>query len=93
MWGYLRAINDKYKDCQQQYIELYNKEYKFGRRSLSNDIQINDEFISGNHMKLVYDVDKSLVYLHDMSTNGTYVNGSIKVKGLNYVLVMMIYLN
>lgn len=54
----------------------------------SNDVCIQDPVVSRNHCLLSFDEHKGAVYVTDLSTNGTYLNGSrLPSKKLGKVLL------
>ena len=63
-------------------LDVEDKEIPWGGRvsigsEPSNDLVIDDEFVSGHHATLEYSGDPIRLFLHDRaSRNGTYANGA-----------------
>jgi serine/threonine-protein kinase Chk2 len=78
IWGRLLSINKLFPS-----INLIDNEYSLGRGKTcsivleSNELQTSKYFLaySSTHFKIIRDEIKKYVYLHDLSSNGTYVNG------------------
>ncbi|UJR36821.1 hypothetical protein I4U23_029534 [Adineta vaga] len=89
VWGRLLSLNKLFPS-----INLIDQEYSFGRGKTcsvlfnSNEIQTTKYYptYSSTHFKIIRDEIKNFVYLHDLSSNGTYVNGEKLGKNKKHVL-------
>ncbi len=78
IWGRLLSINKLFPS-----INLIDKEYSLGRGKTcsvvlnSDELQTSKYFLaySSTHFTIIRDEIKNYVYIHDLSSNGTYVNG------------------
>ncbi|KAI5953226.1 RAD53 [Candida jiufengensis] len=60
--------------------------WNFGR-SIESDLQLNSSSrLSNKHFILWFNINDNSLWIKDISTNGTYLNGSRLVKGSNYLL-------
>ena len=59
-------------------LNLIEEEFTVGRKSTCN-FQIQDRLVSGNHCKIYRQISNlgTCVFLKDLSSNGTYVNGQL----------------
>ena len=75
-------------------INLIDDEYSLGRGKTcsiflsSNELQTSKYFLaySSVHLKIIRDRTKNYVYVEDLSSNGTYINGEKIGKGNRHVL-------
>lgn len=89
IWGRLLSINKLFPS-----VNLINDEYTLGRGKKcdialeSKAIQASKYFLaySSTHFKIVRDLTKDMIYLQDLSSNGTYVNGEKVGKNKRRVL-------
>lgn len=78
VWGRLLCINKHFP-----IVNLTEKEYSFGRGRTctvgfnSDELQTSKYFpsYSSTHFEIIRDEEKKYAYVHDLSSNGTYVNG------------------
>jgi serine/threonine-protein kinase Chk2 len=78
IWGRLLSINKLFPS-----VNLIDDEYSLGRGKKcsitleSKELQASKYFLaySSIHFKIIRDLSKDYVYLQDLSSNGTYVNG------------------
>lgn len=78
IWGRLLSINKLFPS-----INLIDNEYSFGRGKTcsivlnSDELQTSKYFLaySSKHFTIIRDETKNYVYIIDLSSNGTYVNG------------------
>jgi serine/threonine-protein kinase Chk2 len=78
VWGRLLTIHKLFSS-----INLTDKEYSIGRGKTCSMVLNSDELqtskyylaYSSTHFKIIRDEIKNYVYIHDLSSNGTYVNG------------------
>ncbi|CAF0809215.1 unnamed protein product [Adineta ricciae] len=78
VWGRLLSMNKLFSP-----LSLSEQEYSFGRGKTcsikfdSGEIQTTKYYptYSSVHFKIIHDEIKNYVYLEDLSSNGTYVNG------------------
>ena len=84
IWGRLLSINRLFPS-----IALIDSEYSFGRGKNcsiifnSVEFQASKEFLaySSTHFKIVRDETGNRVYIYDLSSNGTFINGEKLGKG------------
>ncbi len=89
IWGRLLSINKLFSS-----INLTNNEYSFGRGKTcsivlnSDELQTSKYFLaySSKHFTITRDQIKNYVYLEDLSSNGTYINGEKIGKNNKHVL-------
>jgi serine/threonine-protein kinase Chk2 len=89
IWGRLLSINKLFPT-----IKLVNNEYSFGRGKncsiifSSDELQTSKYFLaySSKHFNIIRDQTKNYVYLEDLSSNGTYINGEKLGKNNKHVL-------
>jgi serine/threonine-protein kinase Chk2 len=89
IWGRFLSINKLFPS-----VNLIEDEYSLGRGKKcsisfdSKEIQASKYFLaySAIHFKIVRDLVKNYVYLQDLSSNGTYVNGEKVGKNKRHVL-------
>ena len=89
IWGRFLSINHLFPS-----IDLTNDEYSFGRGKTSsilwssNELQMSKYFLaySSTHFKIIRDKVQNYVYIEDLSSNGTYVNGEKVGKNKRCVL-------
>lgn len=74
--------------------ECFESEITIGRNA-TNRLPIDDKRLSGTHCKLEFNESEKQVYLHDLSTNGTYIfdtkvgkNGKKKLDSGDLVYVL-----
>eukprot|EP01101_Sappina_pedata_P002043 TRINITY_DN1229_c0_g1_i2.p1 TRINITY_DN1229_c0_g1~~TRINITY_DN1229_c0_g1_i2.p1 ORF type:complete len:282 (-),score=94.33 TRINITY_DN1229_c0_g1_i2:975-1820(-) len=83
-WGKLISLNPAYADCP-----LTGNEVVLGRQSIC-DIRIDNQIISGRHCKIVreggYIKNDDVIFIEDLSTNGTHINGEKLGKGNRLIL-------
>ncbi|UJR09328.1 hypothetical protein I4U23_013571 [Adineta vaga] len=89
IWGRLLSINKLFPS-----INLTENEYSLGRGKKcsimldSKEIQTSKYYAtySSTHFKIIRDTIKDFVYIQDLSSNGTYVNGDKIGKNKKHVL-------
>jgi serine/threonine-protein kinase Chk2 len=89
IWGRLLSINKLFPS-----INLTNNEYSFGRGKTcsivfnSHELETSKYFLaySSKHFIIIRDETKNYVYLEDLSSNGTYINGEKIGKNNKHVL-------
>lgn len=89
MWGRLFSLNKNFPS-----LPLIEDEYTFGRGSKSSvifnskEIQASKYYpaYSSTHFKIVRDVAKKCVFIQDLSSNGTFINGEKIGKNKKHVL-------
>jgi serine/threonine-protein kinase Chk2 len=89
IWGRLLSINKLFPS-----VNLLENEYSLGRGKKcdialdSKDIQASKYYLaySSTHFKIIRDPIKNYVYIQDLSSNGTYVNGEKIGKNKRHVL-------
>ena len=89
VWGRLLSLNKLFSP-----LGLSEQEYSFGRGKTcsikfdSGDIQTTKYYptYSSVHFKIIRDEMKNYVYLEDLSSNGTYVNGEKVGKNRKQIL-------
>lgn len=78
-WGRVLSLNTRYPN-----VNMIKESIVFGRRP-ECEVQIRDNpKVSGRHCRIYRQADETgakKAYLEDLSTNGTFVNGSIVGKG------------
>lgn len=84
-WGRVLSLNTQYPN-----VDLTKDDIVFGRRP-ECDVQIKDNpKISGKHCRIYRQMDSETglkkVFLEDLSTNGTFVNGAMVGKGKSVVV-------
>jgi len=78
-WGRAISSNPKYAT-----VDLFDSEVIFGRRGTCT-VKIDHPAVSGQHCSLIIDEQK-LVFVKDLSTNGTFVDGRKIGKGNQLLL-------
>lgn len=89
VWGRLLSINKLFPS-----VNLVEDEYSLGRGKKctisldTKDIQASKYYLaySSTHFKIIRDPIKKYVYIQDLSSNGTYVNGDKIGKNKRHVL-------
>ncbi|KAL0979226.1 hypothetical protein UPYG_G00182370 [Umbra pygmaea] len=81
-WGKLVRVDT---DCDSEVL-LVNRECTVGRRKGCDLSFPANKLVSGDHCKIVQDESSGIVWLEDMSTNGTVINMSKLVKKQIHVL-------
>ncbi|CAF3796861.1 unnamed protein product [Adineta steineri] len=89
IWGRLLSINKLFPS-----MNLIENEYSLGRGKKSSIFLDSKEIkaskyyptYSSTHFKIIRDTIKKFVYLQDLSSNGTYVNGDKVGKNKRHVL-------
>jgi len=89
VWGRLLSINKLFPS-----INLVNNEYSFGRGKKCDisldtpDVRVSKYFsnYSTTHLKITRDCEKNFVYVQDLSSNGTFINGDKIGKNKRHVL-------
>uniref|UniRef100_A0A3Q3X2J4 FHA domain-containing protein n=1 Tax=Mola mola TaxID=94237 RepID=A0A3Q3X2J4_MOLML len=79
-WGKLVKLDSS------ETVLLFNKECTVGRKNGCYLSFPANKLVSGEHCKIVQDESSGLVWLEDMSTNGTVINMSKLVKKQTYML-------
>lgn len=79
-WGKLVKVDS----CET--VLLFNKECTVGRKKGCHLSFPANKLVSGEHCKIVQDESSGLVWLEDMSTNGTVINMSKLVKKQTHML-------
>ncbi|CAL8346383.1 unnamed protein product [Lota lota] len=74
-WGKLVKVDS----CESEVL-LIKKQYTVGRRKGCDLSFPANKLVSGEHCKIVQDENSGMVWLEDMSTNGTVINMSKLVK-------------
>uniref|UniRef100_A0A667ZRQ0 E3 ubiquitin-protein ligase CHFR n=1 Tax=Myripristis murdjan TaxID=586833 RepID=A0A667ZRQ0_9TELE len=80
-WGKLVKV-----DSNGSEVLLVNRECTVGRRKGCDLSFPANKLVSGEHCKIVQDESSGLVWLEDMSTNGTVINMSKLVKKQSHML-------
>lgn len=80
-WGKLVKV-----DSSEAEVLLFNRECTVGRKKGCDLSFPANKLVSGEHCKIAYDESSGLVWLEDMSTNGTVINMSKLVKKQTHVL-------
>ncbi|CAN3364590.1 serine/threonine-protein kinase Rad53p [Diutina catenulata] len=65
---------------------IARKVWLFGRSDQADLTMVNSSRLSNKHFKIYVHSDDKSVWIQDISTNGTWVNGIRLVKGSNYIL-------
>ncbi|CAF3801968.1 unnamed protein product [Rotaria sordida] len=89
IWGRLLSINKHFPS-----VNLIDNEYSLGRGKKcsivleSKEIQASKYYLtySSTHFKIIRDTIKNYVYIQDLSSNGTYVNGEKIGKNKRHIL-------
>jgi serine/threonine-protein kinase Chk2 len=89
IWGRLLSINKLFPS-----VNLIDDEYSVGRGKKCSIVLDSKEIqasryhpaYSSTHFKIVRDLVKNIVYIQDLSSNGTYVNGDKIGKNKRHVL-------
>ncbi|KAM7018897.1 E3 ubiquitin-protein ligase CHFR [Tautogolabrus adspersus] len=79
-WGKLVKVNSS------ETVMLFNRECTVGRKKGCYLSFPANKLVSGEHCKIVQDESSGLVWLEDMSTNGTIINMSKLVKKQTHML-------
>jgi len=82
LWGRLVSLNES---CDN--FDLRGKEFILGRQSVCG-AKFDNKHISGQHCKLSVEIDvhAKIVFLEDLSSNGTWLNGNRVGKGNRMVI-------
>uniref|UniRef100_A0A672YQL5 E3 ubiquitin-protein ligase CHFR n=1 Tax=Sphaeramia orbicularis TaxID=375764 RepID=A0A672YQL5_9TELE len=80
-WGKLVKV-----DSNESEVLLFNRECTIGRKKGCDLSFPANKLVSGEHCKIVQDESSGLVWLEDMSTNGTVINMSKLVKKQTHML-------
>eukprot|EP01119_Soliformovum_irregulare_P012061 TRINITY_DN3104_c0_g1_i2.p1 TRINITY_DN3104_c0_g1~~TRINITY_DN3104_c0_g1_i2.p1 ORF type:complete len:507 (+),score=139.31 TRINITY_DN3104_c0_g1_i2:99-1619(+) len=78
-WGQLHSLNKDFPS-----IDLTGEEVVMGRQSVCN-VLFTDRLISGKHCRFFVDPN-GLIFVEDLSSNGTYINGEKIGKGAKKIL-------
>eukprot|EP01114_Cavostelium_apophysatum_P013992 TRINITY_DN3508_c0_g1_i1.p1 TRINITY_DN3508_c0_g1~~TRINITY_DN3508_c0_g1_i1.p1 ORF type:complete len:541 (+),score=161.53 TRINITY_DN3508_c0_g1_i1:317-1939(+) len=70
LWGRLVPLNPK-DPC----VELTGTGITIGRRQSECDVIFTDRLISGKHCKIFREESDDIVFVQDLSSNGTFLNG------------------
>ncbi|CAF3047322.1 unnamed protein product, partial [Rotaria sp. Silwood2] len=89
IWGRLLSINKHFPS-----VNLIDNEYSLGRGKKcsivldSKELQASKYYLtySSIHFKIIRDTVKNYVYIQDLSSNGTYINGEKIGKNKRHVL-------
>uniref|UniRef100_A0A3Q0SKL5 Checkpoint with forkhead and ring finger domains, E3 ubiquitin protein ligase n=1 Tax=Amphilophus citrinellus TaxID=61819 RepID=A0A3Q0SKL5_AMPCI len=79
-WGKLVKVDSS------ETVLLFSRECIVGRKKGCHLCFPANKLVSGEHCKIVKDESSGLVWLEDMSTNGTMINMSKMVKKQTHVL-------
>lgn len=75
-------------DIKNNSYRLYdNDEVVIGRDSKQSHIVINNCLISRKHCSIKFDMSKQCYKICDYSTNGTFINGKVKLKKAQWIKV------